>query len=54
MILEWLSVPENRKEITSLEKINPEDIKTETPKFIGRLNLLAKDVFQEFCGLVRK
>ena len=55
MILEWLNVPENQKEILSLEeKINPEIIKAETPKFIGRLNLLAKDVFQEFCGLVRK
>ena len=54
MILEWLNVPENRKEITSLEKINPENIKTETPKFIGRLNLLAGNVFQEFCGLIRK
>src|SRR3989337_4516392 len=55
MILEWLNVPENQKEILSLrEKINPELIKTETPKFIGRLNSLAEDVFQEFCELVRK
>ena len=55
MILEWLNVPENQNEIVSLkEKINPELIKTETPKFIGRLNLLAKDVFREFYGLIRK
>ena len=55
MILEWLNVPENQKEIVSLkEKINPEVINVETPKFIGRLNLLAGNVFQEFCGLIRK
>ena len=55
MILEWLNVPENQKEIVSLkEKINPEVIKVETPKFIGRLNLLAGNVFLEFCGLIRK
>ena len=55
MILEWLNVPENQNEIVSLkEKINPEVIKVETPKFIGRLNLLAGNVFQEFCGLIRK
>ena len=55
MILEWLNVPENQKEIKSLkEKIDPELIKTETPKFIGRLNSLAEDVFQEFCGLIKE
>jgi len=55
MILEWLNVPENQNEIMSLEgNINPEAIKAEIPKFIGRLNSLAEDVFQEFCGLIRK
>lgn len=55
MILEWLNVSENQKEILSLkEKINPELIKTEIPKFIGRLNLLAGNVFREFCGLIKK
>lgn len=55
MILEWLNVPENQKEIVSLkEKINPEVIKVETPKFIGRLTFLSGNVFQEFCGLIRK
>ncbi len=55
MISEWLNVPENQKEIMSLEgNINPESIKAEIPKFIGRLNSLAEDVFQEFCGLIRK
>ena len=55
MILEWLNVPENQKEILSLkEKINPEVIKVETPKFIGRLTFLSGNVFQEFCGLIRK
>src|SRR3990172_13183151 len=55
MILEWLNVPENQKEILSLkEKINPELIKTEIPRFIGRLNSLAENVFREFCGIVRK
>ena len=55
MILEWLNVPENQEEISPLkEMINPELIITEIPKFIGRLNLLAGNVFQEFCGLIRK
>lgn len=54
MILEWLNVRENQKEIASLDKINPENIKTEIPKFIGRLNLLAGNVFQEFCRLMMK
>ncbi|MGE5444943.1 MAG: type 1 glutamine amidotransferase [Ignavibacteriales bacterium] len=55
MISEWLNVPENRMEITSLkDKVNPEAIKAEIPQFIDRLNLLANSVFQEFCGLIRK
>ena len=55
MILEWLNVPENIREITLLKnKFNPEVIKTYTPKFIDRLNLLAKSVFLEFCGRIRK
>ena len=55
MILKWLNVPENQKEVVSLkEKINPEVIKIGTPKFISHLNSLAKDVFQEFCGLIRE
>lgn len=54
MILEWLNVPENKREITPLkDKINPEVIKAEIPKFIGRLNLLAKDVFQEFFTTIK-
>src|SRR3990170_1938316 len=53
MILEWLNVPKNQKEIMSLEgNIHPEAIKAEITKFIGRLNLLAENVFQEFCGLI--
>ncbi len=55
MILEWLTVPENLKEISSLkDKINPEVIKACIPKFIGRLNSLSGQVFQEFCELCRK
>jgi GMP synthase (glutamine-hydrolysing) len=55
MVLEWLNVPENRREITPLkDNINPESIETEIPQFISRLNLLAKGVFQEFCTLIRK
>src|SRR5579885_3117296 len=55
MISEWLNVPENRMEIISLKgKVNSETIKAETPQFIDRLNLIAKSVFQEFCGLIRK
>lgn len=55
MILEWLNVPENRKEIVTLkDKINPEVIKSEIPRFIDRLNLLANSVFGEFCGLIKK
>lgn len=53
MILEWLNVPENRREITLLkDKLNPEVIKTYIPLFIDRLNLLAKSVFLEFCGRI--
>ena len=55
MILEWLNVPENQKEILSLkERINPELIKTEIPRFIGRLNSVAENVFREFCGIVHR
>jgi GMP synthase-like glutamine amidotransferase len=55
MILEWLNVPENEREVLSLkEKINPEFIKAETPKFMGRLNSLSERVFREFCELIRK
>jgi GMP synthase-like glutamine amidotransferase len=55
MISEWLSVPENQKEITSLKgKIDPESIKAQIPKFIGRLNSLAEEVFREFCRIIRK
>jgi GMP synthase (glutamine-hydrolysing) len=53
--IEWLNVPENRREIMPLkDKINPEVIKTEIPQFIDRLNLMAKGVFREFCELIRK
>jgi GMP synthase (glutamine-hydrolysing) len=55
MILEWLNVPENEREVISLkEKNKPEFIKAQIPKFIDRLDLLAKYVFREFCELIRK
>lgn len=54
MILEWLDMPENRREIMPLKnKCNPEVIKAEIPQFIDRLNLLAKGVFHEFCALIK-
>ena len=55
MIREWLEVPENKREIDSLEEaINPEYIRNQTPLFISRLSRLAENVFNEFCGLIRK
>jgi GMP synthase (glutamine-hydrolysing) len=55
MISEWLEVPENKREIDSLEEtIDPEHIRSQTPRFINRLNRLAENVFNEFCGLIGK
>jgi GMP synthase (glutamine-hydrolysing) len=55
MILEWLNVPENLREIAPLKgKINPDVIKADIPKFIGRLNSLSRRVFEEFCELCEK
>ena len=53
MILEWLNVPENEREVLYL-RINPEFIKAQIPKFIGRLNSLAECAFREFCEFIRK
>ena len=54
MIWEWLEVPENKMEIDSLEgTIDPQHIRSQTPRFINRLNRLAENVFNEFCGLIR-
>jgi GMP synthase (glutamine-hydrolysing) len=60
MVSEWLSVPENREEIRLLKgkmstrTIDPENIRSTTPRFIDRLNSLAENVFGEFCGIIKK
>ncbi len=52
MIERWLRVPENKREIEDLDgKINPEQIKAETPEYISRLNDLSNSVFGNFLEL---
>jgi GMP synthase (glutamine-hydrolysing) len=55
MILRWLKVPENRREIANLHgDIDPDRIHSETARHIGRLHELSDRVFGEFielCGL---
>ncbi len=52
MIERWLRVPENNKEIEELDgKIDPEQIKAETPDYISRLNDLSNEVFGNFVEL---
>lgn len=52
MIERWLRVPENKKEIEDLNgKIDPEQIRAETPDFIYRLNELSNSVFGNFMEL---
>jgi len=52
MIERWLNVPENKKEIEALGgKIDPDQIKTETPEYISRLNELSNAVFGDFIDL---
>ncbi|MEM7009278.1 MAG: gamma-glutamyl-gamma-aminobutyrate hydrolase family protein [Thermodesulfobacteriota bacterium] len=52
MIERWLRVPENKKEIEELGgKIDPEEIKTQTPDHISRLNDLSNSVFGNFLEL---
>ncbi|HYJ13994.1 MAG TPA: gamma-glutamyl-gamma-aminobutyrate hydrolase family protein [Candidatus Limnocylindria bacterium] len=49
MILRWLKVPENRREIASLHgDIDPDRIHTETVRHIGRLHELSDRVFGKF------
>ncbi len=52
MIERWLKVPDNKKEIEQLNgKIDPEQIKAETPGYISRLNDLSNSVFGNFVEL---
>ena len=52
MILRWLKVPENRKEIASLHgDIDPDQIHVQTGRHIGRLQELSDHVFGEFIEL---
>jgi GMP synthase (glutamine-hydrolysing) len=52
MILRWLKVPENRKEISSLHgDIDPDHIHAETFNYIERLHKLSDYVFSEFIKL---
>ncbi len=52
MIERWLRVPENKKEIEDLKgKIDPEQIKADTPEHISRLNDLSNLVFSDFLEL---
>lgn len=52
MILRWLKVPENRREIANLHGgIDPDQIHRDTPDHIGRLHELSDRVFGEFIEL---
>ncbi|MBM4259828.1 MAG: amidotransferase [Deltaproteobacteria bacterium] len=52
MILRWLKVPENRREIQSLHgDIDPDQIHRETAHYIERLHELSEHVFGEFINL---
>jgi GMP synthase (glutamine-hydrolysing) len=52
MIMRWLKVPENRREIQSLHSdIDPDHIHAETVHHIGRLHQLSDHVFGEFINL---
>jgi len=52
MIERWLRVPENKKEIEDLNgKVDPEEIRAETPDYILRLNELSNSVFGNFIEL---
>ena len=52
MILRWLKVPENRREIASLHgDIDPDEIHHQTGHHIGRLHDLSDRVFGEFIEL---
>jgi len=52
MILRWLKVPENRREIASLHgDIDPDEIHGETVRHIERLHDLSDHVFGEFIKL---
>jgi GMP synthase (glutamine-hydrolysing) len=52
MILRWLKVPENRREIASLHgDIDPDEIHAETVHHIERLHELSDHVFGEFIKL---
>ena len=50
MILRWLKVPENRREIANLHG-NPDEIHLQTGHHIGRLHELSDRVFGEFIEL---
>lgn len=52
MIERWLNVPENKKEIEDLQgKIDPDQIRDDTPHYISRLNDLSTSVFGNFTDL---
>lgn len=52
MILRWLKVPENRREIASLHGgIDPDRIHAETGQYIGRLHELSDHAFGQFINL---
>lgn len=52
MILRWLKVPENRREIASLHGgIDPDEIHRQTTLHIGRLHELSDQVFGQFIEL---
>jgi hypothetical protein len=51
MIDDWLSEPDNCRELAELDYIDPQSIRARTPQELPRLQALAADVFGRFARM---
>jgi GMP synthase (glutamine-hydrolysing) len=54
MIEDWLTDPDNCRELAALDYINPAAIRWQTPQELPRLQALAADVFGRFAGMCNR
>jgi GMP synthase (glutamine-hydrolysing) len=51
MIHEWLTVPDNCRELAELDYIDPRKIRMQTPRELPKLQALAAEVFGHFAQM---
>ena len=54
LIEDWLDDAENRRELTALDSIDPEEIRARTPELLPRMEALGRHVIPRFVALCRQ